>query len=117
MVSAGLRLHGRGHDVQPCLGNIAQQVVQEVHPAALPGAALEHPLDRHSQPQVGVRDHQLGFIQAALLERAEELSPEALGLAVDHGNAEQFAVVEGVDANGHYDGPGADLHVPPWPAV
>jgi hypothetical protein len=32
---------------------VAQQVAQAVHPAALPRAALEHPLDRRRQAQVG----------------------------------------------------------------
>jgi hypothetical protein len=39
-----------------------------MHPAALPGAALKHPLDRRGQPQVGVGDHQPGAVQASLLE-------------------------------------------------
>ena len=63
---------------------------------ATPAAALEHPPDRCRQPQMGVRDHQRGSSQAMLLEQAEELSPEALCLADPHGDAEHFALAEGV---------------------
>ena len=48
------RLHGGGHHVLARLGHVGQQVAQEVDPAPLPAAALEHPLDRRRQPQVGV---------------------------------------------------------------
>lgn len=100
---------------------MAEQVAQEVHPAPLPGAALEHPPDRCRQAQVRVRDHQPGSSQATLLllrrslrlEGAEELAPEALGLAVAHGNAEHLAVAEFIDADRHYDGPRHHLHVLP----
>ena len=44
----------------PVFGHMAQQVAQEVHAEALPGAALEHSPDRRREPQVGVRDHQPG---------------------------------------------------------
>ena len=99
------------------LGNVAEQVAQEVHPAALPGAALEHPLDRRRQPQMGIGDHRPRAREAALLERAQELAPEAFGLAVAYGNSEHLAVAEGVDADRHHHRRGADLHVAAETAV
>ena len=45
-------------------GHLAQQIAREVHPAPLPGAALEHPTDCCRQPQVGIGDHQSGASQA-----------------------------------------------------
>jgi len=62
------RFHGRRHHVLAGLWHVAEQVAQEMHPATLPAAALEHPLDRCRQPQVGIRDHQAGASQATLLE-------------------------------------------------
>jgi hypothetical protein len=87
--------HCRRHHVLACFGHVAQQVAQEVHPAPLPRAALEHPLDRRLQPQVGVRDHQPGASEATLLEASHKLTPESLGLAVAHGVGEAFSVAEG----------------------
>ena len=100
MASGRLRLHGRCHHVLARFGHVRQQVAQEVHSAPLPAAALEHPPDRCRQAQVGVRDHQPGSSQATLLEGAEEMAPEALRLAVAHGNAEHFSVAEGFVALG-----------------
>ena len=113
MASGRLRLHGRCHHVLARFGHVRQQVAQEVHPAPLPAAALEHPPDRCRQAQVGVRDHQPGSSQATLLllrrslrlEGAEELPPETLRLAVAHGNAEHFSVAEGIDADRYHHGP------------
>jgi hypothetical protein len=61
---ADWRLHGHGHHVLASLRDVGVQVAQEVHPTqaaqcsaplgATPAAALEHPLDRCRQPQVGV---------------------------------------------------------------
>ena len=105
------RIHDGGHHVLACLGHVAEQVAQEVNPAALTAAALEHPLDRRRQPQVGVRDHQQGALQAPLLEAAQELAPEALGLTFTHGDSEHLAVAEGIDGDCNLHGSGADLHV------
>lgn len=63
------------------------------------------------QPQVGVRDHEPDPDQASLLETAQELVPEALGLTLAHGDAEHLAVAEGIDADDNDDGPGDHLHV------
>ncbi len=48
------RFHGRRHHVLAGLRHVGEQVAREVHPAALPAAALDHALDRRGQPQVGV---------------------------------------------------------------
>ena len=60
----GHRFHDRCHHVLASLRDVGEQVAQEVHPAqaaqcnaplgATLAAALEHPLDRRSQAQVGV---------------------------------------------------------------
>ncbi len=42
-------LHGGGHHDLARFGDMAEQVAQEVHPAPLPAAALEHPPDRCRQ--------------------------------------------------------------------
>jgi len=83
MASGRLRLHGRRHHVLAGLGNVAQQVAQEVNPAeafptsapsgATPRAALEHPLDRRRQAQVGIGDHQAGASETTLYLLAEDL--------------------------------------------
>ena len=72
---------GRRHHVLAGLGDVAQQVAQEVHPTeallpsappgATPRAALEHPLDRRRQAQVGIGDHQAGACEATLYCFAE----------------------------------------------
>ena len=113
MASGRLGLHDRCHHVLARFGHVRQQVVQEVHPAPLPATALEHAPDRCRQAQVGVRDHQPGSSEATLLllrrslrlDAAEELPPEALRLAVTHGDAEYLAVAEGIDADRYHHGP------------
>ncbi len=62
---------------------------------------------------MGVRDRQTGSSEATLLGGAEELAPEALGLAVAHGDAEHLALAEVIDADRHHDGPRHHLHVLP----
>jgi hypothetical protein len=65
-------------------------------PAALPAAGLQHPPDRVGEAHVGVADHQLDASEAALLERANELAPEALGFAVTYLQAKQFTAAVGM---------------------
>ena len=72
MASGRLRLHGGRHHDLAGFGHVAQQFAQEVHPAPLPAAALEHALDRCRQAQVSVGDHQPGASEAALYCFAEE---------------------------------------------
>jgi hypothetical protein len=86
-----------------------QQVAGKVHPAALPGATLQLPPDCLGQAYVGVADHELDSREAALFERDQELPSEALVFAVADLEAEQLAAAVSVHANGHDDGPGADL--------
>ena len=61
------------------LARAAEAVPEEVHGAALPGAA-EHLGQRRLEPWVGVRDGELDPDQAPGDERAQELGPEGLGL-------------------------------------
>ena len=127
MASARLRLHGGRHHVLASLGYVAQQVAQEVHPAeavlpsaplgATPGAALKHALDRHREPQVGVRDHQPSASQVTLLKASQKLTSESLGLAVAHGDAEHLPVAEGIDADRHHHRPEDHLQVVAQAAV
>ena len=72
------RSNGRRHHVLSCFGHVRQQVAQEVQPATLPAAALEHPLHRGRQTQVRIREHQPGAGEASLLEGIQKLPPEAL---------------------------------------
>ena len=82
---------------------------------------------------MGVRDHQPSASQATLYcfaeacgyERAQKLTPEALGLAVAHGVGEAFsegvsqhlALAEGIDADCHHHCPGDHLQVAAQAAV
>jgi len=91
------------------LGDTLQQVAGKVHPAALPGAALQLPPDRLGEAHVGVADHQLDPAQASLFERDQEFAPEALALAVADLEAQQLTAPVSIDAHGHHHCPGADL--------
>ena len=66
---------------------------------------------------MGVRDHQPSASQATLFERAQELTPEGLGLAIAHGDDQHLAVAEGIDADCHHNGPGDHLQVAAQAAV
>ena len=69
---------------------MAEAVAQEVHGAALPGAA-EHLRDRGLQPGVGVGDRELDADQAALDQAAQEVGPERLGLGLADVDAQDLA--------------------------
>jgi len=60
------RFHAGCH-VLAGLWDVAEKVAHEVHPAPMPGAALEHALDRRRQPQVSIRDHQPRSAEPELL--------------------------------------------------
>src|SRR5215212_6422897 len=60
---------------------MAETVPEEVHGAALPGAAQDLG-DRRPQSGVGVADRQPDADQAALDQAAQELSPKRLGLGL-----------------------------------
>jgi len=49
-------------------GHRLEQVPGEMHPAALPAAALQHPADRVDQAAVGIADHELDLSEAALFQ-------------------------------------------------
>ena len=72
------------------LAGVAEAVAQEVHGAALPGAA-EDLRDRGLQAGVGVGDRQLDTDQAALDEASEEVGPERLGLGLADVDREDLA--------------------------
>jgi len=78
---------------------VAQHVPQEVHGAALPGAA-EHLGDRGLEALVGVRDAELGAGQAAGAQGAQELTPEGLGLGLADVDADDLSAPALVDAVG-----------------
>ena len=65
-------------------------VADEVDGAALPRAA-EHPRDRVLEPLVRVRDAHPDGVEAAALERSEELAPEGLGLDFANVEADHLA--------------------------
>ena len=69
------------------------------------------------KPSWGVRDHQPVARQTTPLERAQKLTPQGLGLAVAHGNAQHLAVAEGIDADRHHHRPRHHLQVAAQTAV
>ena len=85
------------------LGHVGEHVAHEMDPAPLPGRADQHLGDRGPQPVVGVGDHQAHPSQASLAQRAQELGPEALVLAVADRDAEDLTVTVGGDTGGHDD--------------
>ena len=86
-------------------------------PTALPAAALQHPPDRVGEALVGIADHELDPSESSLFQRAYELAPEGLALAVADLETKQFSAAIGVHAHGDDDGSGADLHRPAQAAV
>jgi hypothetical protein len=102
------RFHGRRHHVLASLRDVGQEVAQEVHPAPLPGAALEHPLDRRRQSRVGVRDHQLDANKAPLSEGGDELRPEGLSLTIAHLETNKLPAI-GIDPHRHHRSARGDL--------
>jgi hypothetical protein len=124
MVSNLLRLldyehhfHGGHHHDLAGLGHVAQEVAQEVRPAPLPAAALEHALDRCRQAQVGIGDHQSGASEAALFERAQGLAQEAFGLPAAQGDPQYLAVAQSIDPDRHHHSPRHHLQVAAEAAV
>ena len=79
------------------LAGVAEAVAQEVHGAALPGAA-EDLGDRRLQPGVRVGDRELDADQAALDQAAEEVGPERLGLGLADIDREDLAAARLMDA-------------------
>ena len=83
------------------LAGVAEAVPEEVHGAALPGAAQEAG-DRGLEPLVGVGDDQLHAAQAARDQRAQEVGPERLGLGLADVDAEDLAPAGLVHAVGDH---------------
>jgi hypothetical protein len=69
---------------------VAEAVSEEVHGAALPGAA-QHLRDRGLQGGVGIGDGELHAGQAARDQPAEEVGPKRLGLGLADVEAENLA--------------------------
>ena len=82
--------------------HVALHVAQEVHGAALPGAA-EHLGDRLLQALVGVGDAEPHAVQAAGQETAQELAPEGLGLGLADVDADHLAASRLVHAVGDHE--------------
>jgi hypothetical protein len=95
---------GRGHHLGRALGDLSQDISEEVDPAALDGRAGHDRLDGLAQARVGVGDHHLHPAQASRLERAQERRPERAVLAVTHGEAEDLAAAVPAHPGGHHDG-------------
>src|SRR5919198_1279142 len=68
-----------GQEPMLVLAGVAEAIPEEVHAAALPGAAKQ-PGDRGLEPLVGVGDDELHAGEPASDQRLEELAPERLGL-------------------------------------
>ena len=61
---------GRGDHLRGALGDLGQDIAEEVDPAALDGRAGHDRLDGLAQAQVGVGDDELHPAQATGLERS-----------------------------------------------
>lgn len=96
------------------LGDLRQDVAQEVHAAAL--LAADHDGgDRGLQARVRGGDHQLRAMQAAGLQRAQERGPERDILAVTDGEAQGLPASVRADAGRHDDALGGDAGPLPPP--
>jgi hypothetical protein len=87
MVGVGLGedgADGGGDHLGRALGDLGEQVAEEVDPAALDGGAGHGGLDRLSEAEVGVGDDQLHPGQASGLQAPQELGPGGTVLAVAH---------------------------------
>ena len=83
------------------LAAVAQHVAQEVHGAALPGAA-QHLGDGRLQALVGIGDAERHAGQAAGPQAAQELAPEGLGLGFADVDADHLAPARLVHAVGDH---------------
>lgn len=66
---------------------------------------------------MGAAHPQPDACEAALLERGDEFSPEALALAVAHLEVQVFTAAIGIDAHGHNHRPRAHPEGPAQPAL
>jgi hypothetical protein len=64
------------------------------------------------QNLVGIADNELDPSEFELIQRANELAPEGLALAIADLETEQFPLAIGVEIHGDVDGLGADLQLP-----
>ena len=89
-----------GDDAPTLAAGMGQQVAGEVHAASLPGGA-EDPGRGGLQALVVVGDHQLHAAQPAPGQRAQELSPEGLGLRRADRHAQDLTPALVVDGHSH----------------
>jgi hypothetical protein len=88
-VGVGRRSFGsRRPPSRPSLWDLAQDVAQEVHAAALDARPSQHRLHRLAKPQVGVGDDQVDPAQPTSFEATQEAGPECAVLAVAHAEPE-----------------------------
>src|SRR5215468_5966086 len=85
------------------LWDMRQSVAHPMHPTALPAGA-EHARDGVAQPVMGVRDHQLDALEAALDQSLQKARPERLGLRGADAKTDDLAPAFGGDRHGDYYG-------------
>src|SRR5262245_33181177 len=90
----------RDHGVL-ALGDMRQSVAHPMHPTALPAGA-EHARDGMAQPAMGVRDHQLDALEAALDQSLQKARPERLRLRGADAKTDDLAPAFGGDGDGDY---------------
>ena len=95
------RADQRGEQAVLVLAGVAEAVAEEVHGAALPGAA-EDLRDRRLEPGVGVGDRELDADEPAGDQAPEELGPERLRLGLADIDREDLAAAALVDAVGDH---------------
>lgn len=84
------------------LRHVRQQIAHEVHPAALPGRPGQYLGDGGFQPFVGIADHELDALQAALHQTAQKFAPERLALAGAQRQAQDVALARFAHADGDH---------------
>jgi hypothetical protein len=92
---------GGGDHLGRALGDLGEQIAEEVDPTALDGRPGHGGLDGLAQAEVGVGDDQLHTLEPVGLERAQERGPEGAVLAVAHPKAEDFAAPITTHPGGH----------------
>src|SRR5215207_5547482 len=78
-------------------------------PAAVVAGPLQDAAQCGYQAAVLVGNHQLGAVQAAFLQGAQEAAPKHLILGVAHIDAQDFPAAGGGDSGGDYDSQAGDL--------
>jgi hypothetical protein len=98
------RADGCGDHLGRALGDLAEHVAQEVHPASLDRRAGQDRPDGLAQAQVGVGDDQLHPTQPAGPQAPQERGPKGAVLAVTHAEPKDLPAAVTADAGGDHDG-------------